>query len=156
VKRIHERLLLQDNPDALLAIAENGEILHWNNAAEAIFGYSRKESLGRQLNDLINMSHELRTPLNAIIGFAGTLLMRLPGPLSADQEKQLKIVQSSARYLLALINDLLDVAKIEAGKIDLLHFHYFDGSDRTKSTSRSRALRGELFVPTNRAATVAK
>ncbi len=72
-------------------------------------------------NFLANMSHELRTPLNAIIGFSGTLLMRLPGPLTADQEKQLKTVQSSARHLLALINDLLDVAKIDAGKIEL-HF----------------------------------
>ena len=70
-------------------------------------------------NFLANMSHELRTPLNAIIGFAGTLLMRLPGPLTPDQETQLKTLQASARHLLALINDLLDVAKIEAGKIEL-------------------------------------
>lgn len=68
---------------------------------------------------LATMSHELRTPLNAIIGFTGMLLMKLPGPLTADQEKQLKTVQSSARHLLALINDLLDVAKIEAGKVEL-------------------------------------
>ena len=65
---------------------------------------------------LASMSHELRTPLNAIIGFTGTLLMRLPGPLTVDQETQLRTVQGSARHLLALINDLLDVAKIEAGK----------------------------------------
>jgi PAS domain S-box-containing protein len=68
---------------------------------------------------LAGMSHELRTPLNAIIGFTGTLLMGLPGPLTADQEKQLRTVQSSGRHLLALINDLLDLAKIEAGKIEL-------------------------------------
>ncbi|MGZ5123541.1 MAG: PAS domain S-box protein, partial [Burkholderiales bacterium] len=67
---------------------------------------------------LANMSHELRTPLNAIIGFTGTLLMKLPGPLNEEQEKQLKTVQSSSRHLLALINDLLDVAKIEAGKFE--------------------------------------
>jgi protein-histidine pros-kinase len=65
------------------------------------------------------MSHELRTPLNAIIGFTGTLLMKLPGPLTADQDKQLRIVQNSGRHLLALINDLLDLAKIEAGKVEL-------------------------------------
>lgn len=70
-------------------------------------------------NFLAAMSHELRTPLNAIIGFTGTLLMRLPGPLTTDQEKQLQTVQSSARHLLALINDLLDLAKIGAGKIEL-------------------------------------
>ena len=68
---------------------------------------------------LASMSHELRTPLNAIIGFTGTLLMGLPGPLTPDQYKQLRTVQTSARHLLALINDLLDVAKIEAGKVDL-------------------------------------
>jgi len=68
---------------------------------------------------LANMSHELRTPLNAIIGFTGTLLMKLPGPLNADQEKQLRTVQTGANHLLALINDLLDLAKIDAGKVEL-------------------------------------
>src|SRR5437588_2163885 len=68
---------------------------------------------------LATMSHELRTPLNAIIGFTGTLLMKLPGPLNADQDKQLRTVQTSAKHLLALINDLLDLAKIEAGKVEL-------------------------------------
>lgn len=68
---------------------------------------------------LANMSHELRTPLNAIIGFTGTLLMRLPGPLTSDQDQQLKTIQASARHLLSLINDLLNLAKIESGKADL-------------------------------------
>jgi PAS domain S-box-containing protein len=68
---------------------------------------------------LASMSHELRTPLNAIIGFTGTLLMKLPGPLTAGQEKQLQTVQTSAKHLLSLINDLLDLAKIESGKVDL-------------------------------------
>ena len=68
---------------------------------------------------LATMSHELRTPLNAIIGFTGTLLMQLPGPLNTDQEKQLRTVQTSARHLLSLINDLLDLAKIESGKVEL-------------------------------------
>jgi len=68
---------------------------------------------------LANMSHELRTPLNAILGFAGTLLMKLPGPLNTDQEKQLSTIQSSSRHLLSLINDMLDLAKIESGKLEL-------------------------------------
>ncbi|MGB5080683.1 MAG: PAS domain S-box protein [Burkholderiales bacterium] len=68
---------------------------------------------------LASMSHELRTPLNAIIGFTGTLLMKLPGPLNAEQDKQLSTVQSSSRHLLSLINDLLDLAKIESGKVEL-------------------------------------
>ena len=68
---------------------------------------------------LASMSHELRTPLNAIIGFTGTLLMKLPGPLTGDQSKQLQTIQSSAKHLLSLINDLLDLAKIESGKVAL-------------------------------------
>lgn len=69
---------------------------------------------------LASMSHELRTPLNAIIGFTGTLLMKLPGPLNAAQEHQLTTIQSSAKHLHSLINDLLDLARIEAGKVELL------------------------------------
>lgn len=68
---------------------------------------------------LASMSHELRTPLNAILGFTGTLLMKLPGPLTPDQEKQLQTIRTSARHLLSLINDLLDLAKIESGKVEL-------------------------------------
>src|ERR1700674_2211770 len=66
---------------------------------------------------LATMSDELRTPLNAIIGFTGSLLMQLPGSVTSEQEKQLQTVQASAEHLLALINDLLDLAKIDAGKI---------------------------------------
>jgi len=51
-------------------------------------------------------SHELRTPLQAIVGFTGTLLMRLPGPLNDEQERQLELVQESARQLLSLINQM--------------------------------------------------
>jgi PAS domain S-box-containing protein len=68
---------------------------------------------------LASMSHELRTPLNAIIGFTGTLLMQLAGPLTADQERQLTTIETSAEHLLSLINDLLDLAKIESGKVEL-------------------------------------
>lgn len=68
---------------------------------------------------LTGMSHELRTPLNAIIGFTGTMLMKLPGPINDEQSKQLRMVQSSARHLLSLINDLLDLTRIESGKVEL-------------------------------------
>jgi protein-histidine pros-kinase len=68
---------------------------------------------------LASMSHELRTPLNAIIGFSGTLMMELPGPLNDEQTRQLKTVDRSARHLLSLINDMLDVARIESGKLEL-------------------------------------
>jgi protein-histidine pros-kinase len=69
---------------------------------------------------LASMSHELRTPLNAIIGFTGTLLMQLPGPINADQQRQLGTVQRSARHLLALINDILDLARVESGKTEIV------------------------------------
>jgi len=69
---------------------------------------------------LATMSHELRTPLNAIIGFTGLMLMKLPGPLTAAQERQLTLVQSSGQHLLSLINDLLDLAKIESGRVELM------------------------------------
>lgn len=68
---------------------------------------------------LASMSHALRTPLNAILGFTGTLLMQLPGPLNTQQQQQLRTIQSSARHLLSLINDLLDLAKLESGEIEL-------------------------------------
>jgi PAS domain S-box-containing protein len=68
---------------------------------------------------LASMSHELRTPLNAILGFTGTMLMKLPGPLNADQEHQLLVVRTNGRHLLSLINDLLDLARIESGEIPL-------------------------------------
>ncbi|HEX4134540.1 MAG TPA: ATP-binding protein [Bryobacteraceae bacterium] len=68
---------------------------------------------------LASMSHELRTPLNAILGFTSTLLMKLPGPLTPDQEKQLQTVRSSGRHLLSIINDLLDLARIESGRVEI-------------------------------------
>jgi PAS domain S-box-containing protein len=80
----------------------------------------RLEAANRTKNRfLASMSHELRTPLNAILGFTGTILMGLPGPLNDEQTKQLRIVQTSGRHLLSLINDLLDVARIESGKVEL-------------------------------------
>ncbi|MEY4757626.1 MAG: hypothetical protein RJA34_2524, partial [Pseudomonadota bacterium] len=68
---------------------------------------------------LATMSHELRTPLNSIIGFTGIILQGLAGPLNPEQAKQLEMVRGSARHLLALINDVLDISKIEAGQLEV-------------------------------------
>jgi len=68
---------------------------------------------------LASMSHELRTPLNSIIGFTGWLLMGMEGELNEEQRKQLTMAKVSANDLLGLINDVLDVSKIAAGKVKL-------------------------------------
>ncbi|MGD9158500.1 MAG: ATP-binding protein [Desulfobacteraceae bacterium] len=68
---------------------------------------------------LASMSHELRTPLNSIIGFTGIILQELVGPLNEEQSKQLGMVQDSAHHLLSLINDVLDLSKIEAGQLNV-------------------------------------
>jgi PAS domain S-box-containing protein len=68
---------------------------------------------------LSTMSHELRTPLTAIIGYTGILLMKIPGPLNDEQIRQLELVRSSARHLLSIISDLLDLARIEAGNAEV-------------------------------------
>lgn len=66
---------------------------------------------------LAGMSHELRTPLNSIIGFTGIILMGMTGEITEEQKKQLTMVKNSANHLLSLIEDLLDISRIEAGKV---------------------------------------
>ncbi len=68
---------------------------------------------------LANMSHELRTPMNAIIGYTDLLVDGVDGSINEEQEKSLRKVANNARHLLQLINDILDISKIEAGKIKL-------------------------------------
>ncbi len=74
---------------------------------------------------LANMSHELRTPLNSVIGFSGTLGNGMAGPLNEEQQRQVDMVNNSGRYLLSLIDDVLDIAKIEAGET-VFHLKAFD------------------------------
>jgi signal transduction histidine kinase len=105
-----------------LRAQEIQEANQWLDAAnrELRHLYEITQVLERNKSEfLASMSHELRTPLTAILGFSGTLLMGLPGPLNDAQTRQLEIIQRSANHLLSLINDLLDVAKVEAGKLQL-------------------------------------
>jgi two-component system sensor histidine kinase/response regulator len=105
--------------DLNMRLAHHAGELEATNREIALKNLELAEASRMKSAFIANMSHELRTPLNAIIGFTGALLMKLPGPLTQDQEKQLTTIRSSARHLLSLINDILDVAKIEAGKVTL-------------------------------------
>jgi signal transduction histidine kinase len=105
---------------------------------------------------LTNMSHELRTPLNAIMGFSQLLRERLVGDLNERQEEYLDDILGSAEHLLALINDVLDLAKVEAGKVELeiVPFSLRDTLDRGVTMLRERATRNgiDLILDTDPAA----
>ncbi len=68
---------------------------------------------------LANMSHEIRTPINAIMGYTELMEMGIPGPVTAEQRSQLERVKMSSRHLLMLIDDILDLAKVEAGRMKM-------------------------------------
>jgi signal transduction histidine kinase len=89
------------------------------------------------------MSHELRTPLNAIIGFSEVLSERLFGEMNDKQAEYVRDITESGRHLLSLINEILDLSKIEAGRmeLDLLEFDLATTIDNTLSLVRERAQR---------------
>lgn len=96
------------------------ERLVHERTAELALQRDRAESADRLKSQfLASMSHELRTPLNAILGFAGVLLQGLAGALTEEQERQITIVRDAGRHLLSLINDILDLSKIEADQLRL-------------------------------------
>ena len=104
---------------------------------------------------LASMSHELRTPLNSIIGFTGIMLQGVAGEITEEQRKQLTMVKNSANHLLALINDVIDVSKIEAGKVEL-HIEEFNLSnivqeikDSFKVAAEKKGLELSLEMPEN-------
>jgi signal transduction histidine kinase/sensor domain CHASE-containing protein len=121
---------LNDSKEALLNLLED---IH----AQSIELEKEKEKA--QSADLMKsaflatMSHELRTPMNSIIGFTGILLKELAGPLNEEQKKQLSMVRGSGQNLLGLINDILDISKIEAGKLNVSFspFNYLESLQKT-------------------------
>src|SRR5262249_48442891 len=92
---------------------------------------------------LANMSHELRTPLNAIIGFSEVLQEQMFGELNAKQADYMRDIHSSGQHLLSLINDILDLSKIEAGhmELSLTEFDLPAAVDNAVTLVRERALR---------------
>ena len=117
-ERLYEELKtssnqLEDRIQAATAdLAEQNTRLQWQ---------SRELEKANRLKSefLASMSHELRTPINALIGYASLMLDRIYGDLTPRQEEGLNRIQGAAQHLLALINDILDLAKIEAGRMPL-------------------------------------
>jgi signal transduction histidine kinase len=97
---------------------------------------------------LASMSHELRTPLNAVIGFSEVLLDRMFGELNPKQDEYLQDILTSGRHLLSLINDILDLAKIEAGRMELevVDFHLPQAIDNSITLIRERASRRAITL----------
>ncbi|MDZ7991568.1 MAG: ATP-binding protein [Nostoc sp. EfeVER01] len=126
----------QQNQELLRAMAElrkreeelsqlNQELEDTNRGVVALYAeLDEKASSLQQVNDLktrflSNMSHEFRTPLNSILSLSRMLLARMDGDLTIEQEKQVTFIQKAANGLSELVNDLLDLAKVEAGKIEV-------------------------------------
>jgi two-component system, NtrC family, sensor kinase len=97
---------------------------------------------------LANMSHELRTPLNAIIGFSEVLKKKMFGTLNAKQEQYAQYIHSSGEHLLSLINDILDLSKVEAGRMELepVDFDVRRVLENALMLIRERARRGDVRV----------
>jgi signal transduction histidine kinase len=110
----HVELLKTFADQAVIAIENVRLFKELENANRELTAASQHKS-----EFLANMSHELRTPLNAIIGFSELLSERLFGDLNEKQEEYLKDIHASGQHLLSLINDILDLSKIEAGRMEL-------------------------------------
>jgi signal transduction histidine kinase len=113
---------------ATAALMQQNELLNQQNELlnQQRLALEQASSLKSQF--LANMSHEFRTPLNAILGYTSMLLQGMGGELNAQQTQMLTRVDSNAKNLLSLINDILDISRIEAGKMPL-HFAEFRVTD---------------------------
>lgn len=130
----HERKLAEKQ---LQEAHDNLEIKVLERTAQLAVAKDQAEAANRLKSIfLATMSHELRTPLNSIIGFTGILLQGLAGKLSSEQAKQIGMVQSSSRHLLELINEVLDISKIEAGEMEM-YISTFDVAESISSVIES-------------------
>ncbi len=120
--------LLTTLSSTLAAIIQNAQLLR--QVQNANLRLREVDKLKSQF--LANMSHELRTPLNSIIGFSRVILKGIDGPLSPMQEQDLSTIHESGKHLLNLVNDILDQAKIEAGKMELA-YGFFSMGELVKS-----------------------
>ena len=140
----NEVRLVASFADAAVIAIENVRLFH------EIREKSRQLEVANQHKSefLANMSHELRTPLNAIIGFSEVLIERMFGELNDKQDDYLKDILNSGRHLLMLINDILDLAKVEAGRMDLElgTFHVATAIDNATTLIRERALRHAITL----------
>jgi len=133
------------NRDELGSLAAN--VNRMNDELQRL--YRELESSSTHKSEfLANMSHELRTPLNAIIGFSQVLRERMFGQINAKQEEYLDDILSSGSHLLSLINDVLDLSKVEAGRIqlDVARFSLGDALDRGVVMVRERALANRVAI----------
>jgi PAS domain S-box-containing protein len=239
-QRRYYEALFDSSPTAIVAIDMSGSVTAWNPAAERLFGYTRDEAVGRDIDDMVaarpdlyreakersaiaaggrepgrvltqrtrkdgtlvdvdvvsapvfvageqvgyfaiysdvsdlqartrelaeksaelevaskhksdflaNMSHELRTPLNAIVGFSQVLKEKLFGPVNEKQDEYLDDILSSADHLLELINDILDLSKVEAGQVELETglFSLREALERGVVMVRERALKNGVAL----------
>jgi signal transduction histidine kinase len=133
------------NRDELGSLA--GNVNRMNDDLRRLYG--ELESASRHKSEfLANMSHELRTPLNAIIGFSQVLREKLFGEVNEKQEEYLEDILSSGNHLLALINDVLDLSKVEAGQVELevAPFSLRDALERGVVMVRERATKDGVQV----------
>ncbi len=121
-------------------------------SSEEIAGNNLKlEEVSRSKSEfLANMSHELRTPLNSVIGFSEVLQDQIFGSLNEKQEEYIKNILTSGRHLLSLINDILDLSKVESGKmeLELSTFSLRETLDASVMMLQEKALKGTIGLST--------
>ncbi|MCG8638180.1 MAG: ATP-binding protein [Desulfobacterales bacterium] len=120
VKGQFDRNVIQRSIRHALERTRAEEAIRFKNMELSLMNKELQEAHRLKSVFLANMSHELRTPLNAVIGFGNILLKGMSGPVNENQKKQLKTIKNNGEHLLQLINEMLDVSKIEAGKVELV------------------------------------